>query len=95
MNHLQANSDHNQKSVDPDWFFQRESSPYQPDQIEAGRGSMPTLVRYMPHVIIVWGMGYVLFQAESNLINYVAATLLLLWSGYTLIAIKKKWPPFP
>ena len=95
MKHSLTTSNDNQKSVDPNLFFQQEASPYQPDQIEAGRGSMPALIRVMPHIIIVWGVGYVLYQAESNLINYIAVTLLMLWSGYTLIAVKKKWPPFP
>jgi len=78
-----------------DRFFQQEVSPYQPDKIEIGRGAMPALIRYMPHGIILWSVGYVLYQVESNTINYIAAALLVLWSGYTLIAAKKKWPPVP
>jgi hypothetical protein len=76
-------------------FFDQEVSPYQPDQIETGRGAMPAFIRYMPHGIVLWSVGYVLYQVESNTINYIATALLVLWSGYTLIAAKKKWPPVP
>lgn len=76
-------------------FFQQETSPYQPDEIEVVRGPMPAFIRYMPHAIILWSVGYVLYQAESNYINYITAILLVLWSAYTLMAVKKKWPPFP
>lgn len=72
-----------------------EASPYQAEQIQAGHGAMPAFVRYLPHLIILWSVGYVLIQAESNLFNYIATVLLVLWSGYHLIAMKKKWPPFP
>jgi hypothetical protein len=81
--------------VDPNLFFQQETSPYQSDKLEAGRGGMPAFIRYMPHVIILWSVGYVLIQAESNYINYITAILLILWSVYNLVAVKKKWPPFP
>ena len=83
------------KEQDTDLFFQQETSPYQPDKIEVVRGPMPTFIRYMPHAIILWSVGYVLYQAESNTINYITAVLLVLWSAYNLIAVKKKWPPFP
>jgi hypothetical protein len=72
-----------------------ETSPYQAEHIEAGQGAMPAVIRYLPHLIILWSVGYVLTQAESNFYNYIAAVLLVLWSGYHLIAMKKKWPPFP
>jgi hypothetical protein len=88
-------SDQTYKPSNDDLFFQQEVSPYQPDRIETGRGVMPAFIRYMPHAIILWSVGYVLYQAESNTINYIAAALLVLWSGYTLIAAKKKWPPVP
>lgn len=81
--------------VDTDLFFQQETSPYQPDQIEVVRGAMPAFIRYMPHAIILWGVGYVLYQIESNYINYITAALLVLWSVYNLMAAKKKWPPIP
>ena len=80
---------------DVDSFFLQEASPYQPDKIEVVRGPMPAFIRYMPHVIILWSVGYVLYQAESNYINYITTALLVLWSAYNLIAAKKKWPPFP
>jgi hypothetical protein len=80
---------------DVDLFFRQESSPYQPDKIEVTAGPMPAFIRYMPHVIILWSVGYVLYQPESNYINYITAVLLVLWSAYNLIAVKKKWPPFP
>lgn len=83
------------KPVDSDLFFQQETSPYQPDKIETGRGSLPTFIRYLPHAIILWSVGYVLYQAESNYLNYITVVLLVFWSGYNLIAVKKKWPPFP
>ena len=83
------------KEQDTDLFFQQETSPYQPDKIEVVRGPMPAFIRYMPHAIILWSVGYVLYQAESNIINYITAVLLVLWSAYNLIAVKKKWPPFP
>ena len=83
------------KEQDTDLFFQQETSPYQPDKIEVVRGPMPAFIRYMPHAIILWGVGYVLYQAESNYLNYITAVLLVLWSVYNLIAVKKKWPPFP
>ena len=83
------------KEQDTDLFFQQETSPYQPDKIEVVRGPMPAFIRYMPHAIILWSVGYVLYQAESNTINYITAVLLVLWSAYNLIAVKKKWPPFP
>ena len=83
------------KEQDTDLFFQQETSPYQPDKIEVVRGPMPAFIRYMPHAIILWSVGYVLYQVESNYINYITAALLVLWSAYNLIAIKKKWPPFP
>jgi hypothetical protein len=76
-------------------FFQQETSPYEPEQIETGRGPLPAFIRYMPHVIIGWSVAYVLYQAESNLINYLTAALLVLWSGYHLLAVKYKWPPIP
>lgn len=81
--------------VDSDLFFQQETSPYQPDQIEVRKSAMPAFIRYMPHAIILWSVGYVLWQFESNYINYITAVLLVLWSAYNLIAIKKKWPPIP
>ncbi len=77
------------------WLFEPEDSPYQPERIERGQGSLPAFIRYMPHAIILWSTGYVFFQAESNLVNYVTAVLLLVWSGYHLLAARKKWPPFP
>lgn len=83
------------KEQDTDLFFQQETSPYQPDKIEVVRGPMPAFIRYMPHAIILWSVGYVLYQAESNTINYITAVLLVLWSAYNLTAMKKKWPPFP
>jgi hypothetical protein len=83
------------EQIDPTLFFQQETSPYQPDKLEAGRGAMPAFIRYMPHAIILWSVGYVLYQVESNYINYITAVLLVLWSAYNLIAVKKKWPPFP
>ena len=83
------------KEQDTDLFFQQETSPYQPDKIEVVRGPMPAFIRYMPHAIILWSVGYVLYQTESNTINYITAVLLILWSAYNLIAVKKKWPPFP
>lgn len=88
-------SSRDQEPIDSDLFFQQESSPYQPDNLEAGRGAMPAFIRYMPHAIILWGVGYVLFQSESNYINYITAVLLVLWSAYNLIAVKKRWPPIP
>lgn len=72
-----------------------ETSPYPAEQIDAGQGAMPAIIRYLPHLIILWSVGYVLYQTESNLYNYAATILLVLWSGYHLIAMKKKWPPFP
>lgn len=72
-----------------------EASPDQAEHIEAGQGAIPAFIRYLPHLIILWSVGYVLIQAESNLFNYIATVLLVLWSGYHLIAMKKKWPPFP
>ncbi len=83
------------KEQDADLFFQQETSPYQPDKIEVVRGPMPAFIRYMPHAIILWSIGYVVYQAESNYLNYITAALLVLWSAYNLIAMKKKWPPFP
>lgn len=80
---------------DVDLFFQQETSPYEPDKIEVVRGPMPAFIRYMPHAIILWSVGYVLYQLESNYINYVTAVLLVLWSAYNLMAVRKKWPPFP
>jgi hypothetical protein len=88
-------SNQDKKPIDPNLFFQQEDSPYQPDNLEAGRGPMPAFIRYLPHVIILWSVGYVLLQDESNYINYITAVLLVLWSAYNLIAMKKKWPPFP
>jgi hypothetical protein len=76
-------------------FFLQEDSPYQPDKIEVVKGPMPAFIRYMPHAIILWSVGYVLYQAESNYLNYITAALLVLWSAYNLTAVKKKWPPFP
>jgi hypothetical protein len=88
-------SNQDKKTVDPDLFFQQETSPYQPDKLEIKKGPMPAFIRYMPHAIILASVAYVLYQPESNYINYITAVLLLLWSGYNLIAVKKKWPPFP
>jgi len=85
--------DHVEQDVDN--FYQQESSPYQPDHIEVIKGAMPAWIRYMPHAIILWGVGYVLYQSESNYINYITAVLLVLWSAYNLMAARKKWPPFP
>lgn len=96
MNRSSASSNQrNRQPVTSDQFFQQETTPYQPDRLETGQGAMPAPIRYLPHIIIAWGVGYVLYQAESNFINYAAAALLVLWSGYTLIAVKKQWPPFP
>jgi hypothetical protein len=86
---------HDEEPVDSHLFFQQETSPYQPDQMEVGRGAMPAFIRYMPHAIILWSVGYVLYQIESNYINYITAALLVLWSVYNLMAAKKKWPPIP
>ena len=83
------------KEQDADLFFQQETSPYQPDKIEVVRGPLPAFIRYMPHAIILWSVGYVLYQVESNYLNYITAVLLVLWSVYNLTAMKKKWPPFP
>jgi hypothetical protein len=88
-------SNPDKKPDDLKLFFQQESSPYQPDKLEIKKGAMPAFIRYMPHAIILWSVGYVLYQVESNYINYITAVLLVLWSGYNLIAVKKKWPPFP
>ena len=88
-------SDQLKEPTDPDLFFQKETSPYQPDNLETGKGPMPAFIRYLPHAIILWSVGYVLLQKESNYINYITAVLLVLWSAYNLIAMKKKWPPFP
>lgn len=95
MKNSKTTSSQGKEPIDLDLFFRQEASPYQPDQIETGRGPMPAFIRYMPHAIILWSVGYVLYQAESNYINYITAVLLVLWSGYNLIAVKKKWPPFP
>jgi hypothetical protein len=89
------NSSQDRQSADPNRFFEEEDSPYQPDDIQPGQGAMPAFIRYMPHLIILWGIGYVLYQAESNYINYIMIALLILWSGYNLIAARKKWPPIP
>jgi hypothetical protein len=43
-----------EEPVDTHLFFQQETSPYQPDQMEVGRGAMPAFIRYMPHAIILW-----------------------------------------
>jgi hypothetical protein len=85
----------NENRKEADLFFLQEDSPYQPDKIEVVRGPVPAFIRYMPHAIILWSVGYVLYQAESNYINYITTALLVLWSAYNLIAVKKKWPPFP
>ncbi|MBI1878539.1 MAG: hypothetical protein HYR94_09980 [Chloroflexi bacterium] len=88
-------SSQEKEPVDSNLFFQQETSPYQPDKIEVVRGAMPAFIRYMPHAIILWSVGYVLYQSESNYINYITAVLLVLWSTYNLIAMKKKWSPIP
>jgi hypothetical protein len=95
MKRSDMNSSQDQEAVDAHLFFQQESSPYQPDRLEPGQGAMPAFIRYMPHLIILWMVGYILYQAESNYLDYIAAVLLVLWSGYNLIAVKKNWPPFP
>ena len=87
--------DQNKEPIDAHLFFQQESSPYQPDKIEVIPKPMPAFIRYMPHIIILGSVGYVLLQPESNYINYITAVLLVLWSAYNLIAAKKKWPPIP
>lgn len=95
MKRSTTSSNQDEQQVDPGQYYQQEASPYQPDGLEPGRGAMPVFIRYMPHVIILWSVGYVLVQVESNLINYITAALLVLWSGYNLLAVKKKWPPIP
>jgi hypothetical protein len=95
MKNSETTSSQAKEPTDLNLFFEQESSPYQPDRLEAGRGPMPAVIRYLPHAIILWSVGYVLYQVESNFINYITAVLLLLWSGYNLMAVKKKWPPFP
>lgn len=96
MNPLPANpGSRPAEAIDPDRYFEQESSPYQPESLEPGAGPMPAAIRWLPHLIILWGVGYVWVQAESSLINYVAALLLVIWSIYTLIAIAQKWPPVP
>jgi hypothetical protein len=95
MNRPETTTNSPQEPVDAYQFYQQESSPYQPDEIEIEQGPVPAFVRRLPHLIILWSVGYVVIQAESNIINYVTAALLVLWSGYNLLAVKKKWPPFP
>ncbi len=70
------------------------SSPAK-ETIAIEQGGFPWIIRYMIHFIIWWGVFYVLYQPESNYINYINAVLLVSWSTYSLLAAKKKWPPFP
>jgi hypothetical protein len=72
---------------------QAEGSPK--ETIPIGPGGAPWIIRYLIHLIILWSVGYVILQPESNYINYITAVLLVLWSAYHLLAMKKKWPPFP
>ena len=95
MNHSETPTNLPPEPVDAYRFYQQESSPYQPDEIEIDQGPMPAFIRWLPHLIIGWSVGYVVIQAESNLINYLTAGLLLLWSGYNLLAARKNWPPIP
>lgn len=81
--------------IDAYQFYQQESSPYQPEEIEIEQGPMPAFIRWLPHLIILWSVGYVVIQTESNIINYVTAAVLVLWSGYNLLAVKKGWFKFP
>ncbi len=71
-----------------------EAPPFK-ETVSIGQGGFPWVIRYMIHFIILWGVFYVIYQPESNYINYINAILLVIWSAYTLIASKKKWPPFP
>ena len=71
-----------------------ESSPLK-ETIDIGSGGFPWIIRYMIYFIIGWSVFYVIYQPESNYINYITAVLLVIWSAYNLLAIKKKWPPFP
>lgn len=87
------NQEHTPAATGP--LSQPEPSPYQPEVIETGRGAVPGLIRYLPHAIILWSAGYVLYQTESTLINYITTILLLLWAAYSWLAVKKNWPPLP
>ncbi len=74
---------------------QETEAPPCKETIPIGQGGFPWIIRYMIHFIILWGVFYVIYQPESNYINYINAILLVIWSAYTLLASKKKWPPFP
>lgn len=95
MNPLTPSSSQDNEADQANPFFQEEEAPYQADRLETGKGALPPLIRYMPHVIIWGSIGYVYLQAESNAINHLTSAFLVLWSVYNLIAFKKKWPPFP
>ena len=87
------NNNANQSSFNPP-PEEIDSSPPK-ETIDIGSGGFPWIIRYMIHFII-WGtVFYVIYQPESNYINYITAVLLVIWSAYNLLAIKKKWPSFP
>lgn len=91
---LKMSSNQTSQLPDHDTIDELESTP-PTETIPVGSGRAPWIIRYMMHLIILWSVGYVILQPESNYINYITAVLLVLWSAYNLLAMKKKWPPFP
>ena len=51
------------------------------ETIPIGQGGFPWIIRYMIHFIILGTVIYVIYQPESNYINYINAVLLLISSG--------------
>ncbi len=87
-------SSNNKSSSLPNQAQEIEAPPFK-ETIPIEQGGFPWVIRYMIHFIILWGVFYVIYQPESNYINYINAVFLIIWSTYTLLAGKKKWPSFP
>ena len=85
----------NPENSSPSASPEESESPPTKETIAIGPGGFPWIIRYMVHIIIWWGVFYVLYQPDSNYINYITAVLLVIWSTYNIVATKKKWPAFP
>jgi hypothetical protein len=81
-------------SSPPDESPEIETPPVK-ETIPIRQGGFPWVIRYLIHFIILWGVFYIIYQPESNFINYINAALLVIWSVYNLLAPKMKWPSFP
>lgn len=89
-----SSSDKSSSPSPPTEHPETETPPVK-ETIPIGQGGFPWVIRYLIHFIILWSVFYIIYQPESNYINYINAALLVIWSIYNLLAPKMKWPPFP